>query len=166
MSSAELYKPDLNQFVVTGSMTTQRCYATAVLLADGRVLVTGGIDTTGGQCPIPVSYAGNNGVTSAEIYNPATGTFTATGSMNFPRAGHTATLLRDGRVLIAGGVVCGGTDIAQNCAAELYDPKSGTFTLLATAIPNSPYFNTATLLSNGKVLFAGGRRYGAHGLKL
>jgi uncharacterized protein (TIGR03437 family) len=75
------------------------------------------------------------------------GTFVATGSMTTPRAAHTATLLKDGRVLITGG-----TDLPT---AELYDPSSGTFTSTgAMATPRS--FHTATLLNEGRVLIAGG----------
>ena len=79
-------------WTATGSMTTPRRYATAVLLATGKVLVFGGVGSDSGCCP-----------TSAELYDPSTGTWTATGSMVATRADHTTTLLRDGRVLVTGG---------------------------------------------------------------
>ncbi len=86
---------------------------------------------------------------SAELYNPATGTFTVTGSLNTARAIHTATLLNNGLALIAGG--SGGAP----ASAELYNPATGTFT--ATGNMNSARdLHTATLLPTGKVLVAGG----------
>jgi hypothetical protein len=92
------------------------------LLADGRVLVLGGrtVGTSPGGPP-------EDDVASAEIYSPATGKFSATGSMSRPREGHTATLLPDGRVLVAGGntlqQVTTSTNGDTSSTAELYDPS-------------------------------------------
>ena len=86
-----------------GSMATARAFHTATLLPDGEVLVAGG---------------GEPGPASAELYDPGTGTWTATASMSTGRAYHTATLLPDGRVLVAGGMGAG------RGSAELYDPGS------------------------------------------
>ena len=132
----------------TTAMTVQpRYYATSTLLADGRVLLAGGIDFTGSGFPL---------LASAEIFDPATNTFHATGSMATPRDRATATLLPNGQVLIAGGEY---PKYAWNNSAELYDPVSGTFS--ATGSLNiGRYSATATLLRNGKVLVAGG--YGAN----
>jgi hypothetical protein len=118
---------------------------TATLLSDGRVLITGGM-------------TGGGAVASAELYDPKTGTFSATGSMATSRYGHTATLLSDGRVLIAGGWN-GGGNVAS---AELYDPKSGIFSSTGS-MATARYGHTATLLSDGRVLIAGGvNRYGGY----
>ena len=90
--------------------------------------------------------------TAAELYNPASGTWTATGSLNTQRNDYTATLLPNGRVLVEAGHTSGSTNLAS---VELYDPASGTWT--ATGSLNTPRSDhTATLLLNGKVLVAGG----------
>jgi hypothetical protein len=113
---AEIYDPTTGTVRPTGSMITPRATPVATLLADGRVLVTGGGTGWWGQ--------GGEALASAELYDPATGTFSPTGSMGVARTGHTATLLRDGTVLIAGGRT---PDLGRTATAELYDPATGTF---------------------------------------
>ncbi len=100
-------------FIATGSMTTPRLGHTATLLQDGRVLIAGGAsdDTTR--------------LSSAELYDPATGTFSATGSMSRERVYAAAILLLDGRVLVAGGAVRNEGDFDRPTSAELYDPRTG-----------------------------------------
>jgi hypothetical protein len=142
-ASAELYDPATGKFSPTGSMTAARSSATATLLPDGRVLITGG---EGCSDPLHCSHVGHgNGLdflASAELYNPTTGKFSATGSMTGASELDTAITLPDGRILIAG----------FNQWAELYDPNSGKF--LRTA-KNAGFQAAATLLPNGKVLLAG-----------
>ncbi len=130
-------------------MTIARKSHTATLLATGQVLVAGGRDNNG------------NVLASAELYDPTTGKFTATGKMNDSRVSHTAALLATGQVLIAGGQNDSGAVVAT---AELYDPSKGTFTLTTAAFPgtgsnmtDSREFHTATTLANGQVLIAGGQ---------
>ena len=126
LASAELYDPATAEFTSAGNMTTFRSGHTATLLDDGKVLIAGGAQNL-----------------SAEIYDPSTGTFTATGNML--SSGGPATLLPNGRVLVAG---------ATN--AEVYDPATGTFTLSgAYADPSPLWVNTATLLLDGRVLITG-----------
>jgi hypothetical protein len=106
LSSAELYNPSTGKWTFTGSMTVPRYGHDAVLLQDGRVLVAGGF---------PPACCGAPGLASAELYNPATGTWTATGNMTAGRVDFTLTPLSNGKVLAAGG------DNVTNTSAELYD---------------------------------------------
>lgn len=152
VATAEIYDPVAGTLTATGSMGSARLYATATLLNDGTVLMTGG---TSSALATPFSQP-SSALSSAEIYNPATGQFTLlTSSMSSVRVGHTAALLLDGTVLIAGGFTGGSAGVKLN-TAELYNPTSQTFTpLVATMTDNREAF-TATLLTNGRVLLAGG----------
>jgi hypothetical protein len=156
VSSAEMYDPNTGTFTVTnGNMTAARAAHTATRLNDGRVLVVGGdlIFFNGLQNPAIQSLA------SAEIFDPSAGTFTATGIMSTPREQHTATLLNDGRVLVAGGsdfAVGNNSPTATVLGtAELYDPSTGHFGS-AINMTTARDFHTATLLTSGKVFIAGG----------
>ena len=94
MDSAEIYDPTLGTWSQTAPMTSLRVNHTATLLADGRVLVSGGFNHD-----VFPYY-----LDSAEIYDPSSGNWSLTGAMTTPRLWHTATLLSDGRVLISGGL--------------------------------------------------------------
>lgn len=138
-------------FTATGNMTTDRVQHTATLLLDGKVLIAGGY--------IAAGYGGE--FSGAEIYNPATGTFAPTGNLIRARHTHSATLLPDGRVLIAGGFgplesTSGGCPLPSSCgkltSAEIYDPSSGTFTVTGDMIVLG---GPAVLLPSGKVFISG-----------
>ena len=145
--SAEVFDPATGTFSLTGSMTTPRYGAAYALLSNGKVLMTGGFGP-GSSGPLPR-------LATAELYDPKSGSFTATGNMNEGRVAHTATLLKDGRVLIAGGTYESGGGGAATAGAELYDPAKGTFSL--TGGMNTDRANhTATLLKSGEVLITGG----------
>jgi WD40 repeat protein len=144
LASAELYDPKTGKFVTTGSMLTGRSAGqAATLLADGLVLVAGG----------NASYVQEEPLASAELYDPKTGSFHKTGSMAEARDSHTATLLPDGRVLVAGG---------DDSTAELYDPEVGVFGSTGSMIVERAS-HSATLLADGRVLMAGGANNPADG---
>jgi hypothetical protein len=149
LASAELYDPATGSFTATGSMATAPSGQTATLLNSGKVLVAGGEN----------SIATVNPSTVFELYDPATGTFTATGNMTTGRSGDTATLLNDGQVLVAGGEVVflyGGSPVlVSDNSAELYDPATGSFAATGS-MTTTRFGHTATLLNNGIVLVVGG----------
>jgi hypothetical protein len=143
VASAEIYDPSTGTFSATGSMTVARAFHTATPLSDGRVLIVGGnAGTWSFDGPF---YA------SAEIYDPKTGKFNPTGSMATPRGWHIATLLGDGRVLVAGGEYA-GADLAS---AEIYNPKTGKFSSTGSMTVARLYAAAASL-SDGRVLITGG----------
>jgi hypothetical protein len=140
---AEIYDPVTGTFSPTGSMLVSRYSHAATLLTNGQVLISGGLT---GQ-----AFGHNTPLTESELYNPATGNFTATGSMVDARAGHTAILLNNGKVLLVGNCQPFGCN-----SAELYDPISGAFSLTGSMSAFSRSLNTATLLTTGSVLVTGG----------
>jgi N-acetylneuraminic acid mutarotase len=149
-NTAELYTSALDNtgtWTATGSMATARNSHTATLLASGKVLVAGGFNATATSLALTVS----------ELYDPATATWTATGSLvSGVRYGHTATLLTTGpdagKVLVVGGYGAGSSTLAS---AELYDPLTGKWTA-SGSLAVARTIHTATLLPNGKVLVMGG----------
>jgi hypothetical protein len=126
-----------NTWSSTGNMVSARERHTATLLPDGKVLVAGGAVLS-------------TNMASTELYDPAKGTWVATGSMAYPRIG-TAPLLPNGKVLLTGGAV----NKSHVTSAELYDPSTGAWSTTGDLIA-ARRFHTATLLTNGHVLVAGG----------
>jgi N-acetylneuraminic acid mutarotase len=126
------------------SMASSRYWHTATLLLNGKVLVAGGYGS------------GTNFVlATAEVYDPASNTWSATHSLASPRVFHTATLLPNGKVLVSGGQDASGRSLET---AEVYDPASGTWSATGSLV--SPRgLHTATPLINGKVLISGGFYY-------
>lgn len=142
-TGAELYDPSTNTFRATGNLKDGRAFHAATLLSNGTVLIAGGQDPNG------------DSLDTAELYDPTTGTFSAVGDMTVARQSHRATLLADGKVLITGGetIVRDTTSVLDT--AELYDPATGKFSSAGT-MTDGRVFHTATLLSSGEVLIAGG----------
>ena len=140
LASTESFDPDTGTWSAAGTLMAARTAHTATLLADGRVMLAGG------------SAFGGHGeaMRAVELYDPANGTWTATKRMLDARWGHTATLLPDGRVLVAGGFVSFGA----LASAELYDPTKESWVATGTMTSARAKF-TATLLIDGTVLAAG-----------
>lgn len=148
LNTAELYDPATGQFTSTGQLSARRVGHTATLLPDGKVLIAGGSD----------SEFFYGALSSAELYDPRTGTFSPTGEMSVKRLAHKATLLTNGKVLITGGQ---GEGWANHDLAEIYDPDKGTFTF-AARMTEKRADHAATRLADGRVLITGGSdaRYG------
>ena len=154
-ATAELYDPTTGMFTATGPMSTTRVPTlpnSMVALQDGRMLVAGGRDDS---C---------TALSSAEVYDPAAGTWSLTGSMTYQRDNAMAVGLADGQVLVSGGYAasaeeCDGVTAAAQVSAELYAPSSGKFAM--TGSPLSPRAAGAiTLMSNGSALLVDGEDFG------
>ena len=153
LNSTELFDPATGTWTGGHSMMTPRYRHASTVLADGTVLVTGGQTSN--------ASIGNETAT-AELYNPLTDSWTTVGPMTMPRAFHTSTLLPDGTVLITGGINASGVTLNS---AEIYTPSStpgaaGTFTPITAPMVAARNQHTATLLTSGNVLIAGGAASG------
>lgn len=130
-----------NTWSSAGQMTQGRTGAAAVRLFDGRIVITGGTDSSG----VPQA--------SAEAYDPSTGVFSALPAMNIPRANHAAIVLGSGDVLVTGGLTTGG---GYSDTAEIYSVSKNQWTLLQASIGTGLAGQSMVLLSDGNVLIAGG----------
>lgn len=149
IASAELYDPSTGKWTLTGALNISRGRHAATLLADGKVLVTGGANDE------------SRALASTELFDPATGKWSVIGSLNQMRYSHTATVLNDGKILVTGGEAVGFPSWATErpTSAEIYDP--GTSKWSTTGSMTSAHSDhTATLLADGRVLVVGG--YGAN----
>ncbi|MGH9845743.1 MAG: kelch repeat-containing protein [Blastocatellia bacterium] len=142
VKSCELYDPATGVWTLTGELALPRTTPTATLLPSGKVLLAGGTDNNTSEDP----------TNKAELYDPASGQWSATGNMTAARDLAADALLSNGKVLLAGGY---GNQLALLKAADLYDPATGTWSA-ASEIGKVRVGHTATLLNNGKVLVAAG----------
>jgi FG-GAP-like repeat/Kelch motif/Galactose oxidase, central domain len=142
LASAELYDPATGQWTATGSMVTGRYFFSAVLLNNGKVLVAGGAGNT----------AGTQFLSSAELYDPATGLWSATGAMTGIVVEPRMVKLTDGRVLIAGGK----DELFCTWDAEIYNPATGLWSPVARMRHARGGYHTLTLMPDGRVLAIGG----------
>ena len=156
--SVELFDPATGLFGFTGSLVQPRAHHTATILPNGKVLVLGGTQIMppggGGAAAAPVS------LDSAEVYDPAQGSFQTAGKLLIARDSHSATLLPNGTVLVAGGYSHGFDGDAQPewnsmFVAELFDPTTSVSTA-AASLEVDRAEHVATMLSNGQVLLTGG----------
>ena len=157
-NSAELFDPASGVFSTTGSLIQARVHHTATLLPNGEVLVLGGTQIMppigGGAAAAPVS------LDSAELYDPSTGLFQTAGKLLIARDFHSATLLPNGTVLVAGGYSHGFDGDAQPewnsmFVAELFDPM-GSVSTEAASLKTDRAEHVATTLGNGQILITGG----------
>src|SRR5262249_1910491 len=139
---AEIFDPASRSWAATANTATAHAGGTATVLPDGRVLLAGGMKNF-----IEVEPAA-----AVEIYDPATATWSQAASLLVGRLHHTATLLNNGRVLIAGGQTISG---AATGLAEIYDPSTNTWTA-AGSMASGRMWHTATPLPSGDVLIVGG----------
>ena len=147
-ATAELYDPSTGTWTLTGSMTQPRCLHSATLLSNGEVLVSGGVNS--------IYDTATATVTCAEIYNPTTGAWTATGSLHVSRADAATLLLDDGEVLSAGGYNNTGNSAPNTylTSAELYDPSTQVWTTTTSMSPGAGLPTPAALLTNGDALIS------------
>ncbi|MGC8635074.1 MAG: kelch repeat-containing protein [Candidatus Limnocylindrales bacterium] len=144
--SAEIFDPAADRWTATAPMYAARAYPTATLLPDGRVLVVGGATT----------YAENGTVLgTAELFDPSRGTWSETGPLVVPVYGHSANLLPNGDVLVTGGWSSTAASAPAIATAQLYDPRSNSWT--ATAPMQVARADArAVVLPDGRVLVVGG----------
>jgi N-acetylneuraminic acid mutarotase len=146
LSSCEIYNVVDGSWSLTDSLKTKRYLHTMTLLQNGKVLITGG------------AYASGNRfyhLRSCELYDPVTSRWTVINQMNYARAGHTATLLSNGKVLVTGGLYFDGSNDIYLRSCELYDPVADQW-VLTDSMSVRRKDHTATLLPNGNVLVVGG----------
>jgi hypothetical protein len=144
---AEMYDPRADRWSDAGALPARTAHHAATLLPSRRVLLTGGIGAPGD------SVTGPRALATTQVFDPTSDVWSLGAGMASPRFGHSATLLRNGSVLVAGSTPLG------HGGAELYDPKTNTWSPVP-GVTIERYGYTATVLRDGRVLLAGGRAAG------
>lgn len=157
LTNAQLYDPVANRWQDTGVLSTPRVYASAVTLLDGRVLVVGGSEDSGN------TLVEMSGLQTSEVFDPSTGSWSLVDGMARPRWLGTATLMLDGRVLVAGHTSPMSVDPwieeqLREATSEIFDPVSDTWSHLTMMKGPSDMWPGSVRLRSGKVLVAGGAR--------
>jgi len=146
LDSGVLYDPTSGTFSsVANTLSVARGHSTCTVLANGKVLIAGGSTAD--------LFDGSNASAAADLYDPATNMFSATGSLKAARTGIVAALLGNGKVLIPGGI--GSAPPARLASAELYDPAAGTFAFTGS-LHEARDVPVSVVLPSGKVLVVGG----------
>ena len=145
LDGAAVFDPATGRWAPTGRLNTARRGNAMAVLSDGRAIVAGGI-------------AASTLLTSVEIYDPRSGTWTEAVPMKVARLQPTLTVLGDGRVLVAGGLVQSGSTPVATASAEILDAGQKAWSPTRSPMSDARYEGTATRLSDGRVLMAGGRR--------
>lgn len=146
---AELFDPTTESWtLLSARMVEERAAHTATRLNDGRILICGGWVQTGVDDILTTN--------SAEVYNPASGTFQTIDGMHEERADHVATLLPDGRVLITGGSRLAGAFLADLDTAEVFDPQTNTFTELTATLIHTRAAHGAAWAPGNRLVLGGG----------
>ena len=148
---SEIYNPSTGQWKTVGEMTIARSFFTTTLLPTGKAMAVGGRIHTGPD------YFDFHSIAWADLYDPATKKWSATGTMSISREDHATSLLSNGEVLVMGGTTVDFNGITV-ASAELYDSTTSSWTTTGSMLQGRETF-TATLLQNGQVLVAGGDYY-------
>ena len=151
IAESELYDPTTGQWKTVSEMTIPRSFFTTTLMPTGKVVAVGGRIHTGPD------YFDYHAIAWADLYDPVTKKWSATGTMSISREDHSTSLLSNGQVLVAGGTTVDFNGITV-ASAELYDSTIGVWTTTGSMLQGRERF-TATLLQNGQVLVAGGDYY-------
>lgn len=147
LSSCEIYDPTLGQWTLTSSLAIRRYFHTMTVLQNGKVLVTGGAYSSGNRF-----YHLND----CQLYDSSNEQWTTVSSMNVQRAGHTATLLQSGKVLVTGGLYHDGSNDIYLRSCELYDPNTNKWSITDSMfVPRKDH--SASQLPDGRVLVVSGQ---------
>jgi len=150
LATAELYDPGSDTWTSAGTLRTARFGQRSLLLAGGRVLVVGGRSGPGGSLD-------STAISNVDLYDPGANSWSAAASLSIARSDLAATLLSDGRVLVTGGdsAPVGASSSAPQASAEIFDPRTGTWTRTGSMSAQRES-HTTTLLDDGRVLVVGG----------